>query len=75
METPEQKSDDEPIRLDQFLKVVGIADTGGMAKLLIQDEQVRVNGEIETRRRKQLSVSDSVECMDQRFVVGDYLKQ
>ena len=62
-----------PIRLDQFLKLVGIADTGGMAKILIQEGQVLLNGEIETRRRKQLSPTDCVEFQDQQFVVGEYL--
>lgn len=49
------------IRLDQFLKWVGIADTGGMAKLLIQNGEVRVNGNLETRRGKKLSDGDLVE--------------
>ena len=46
---PEQH---DALRLDQFLKFQGIVGTGGQAKLLIQDGQVRVNGQIETRRRR-----------------------
>jgi len=40
----------ETIKLDQFLKFVGIAPTGGQAKLLIEDGRVKVNGMTETRR-------------------------
>ena len=48
------------IRLDQFLKLKGIASTGGHAKLLIQTGEVTVNGQLETRRRRQLRPGDSV---------------
>jgi ribosome-associated protein len=50
----------EALRLDQFLKLRGIADTGGQAKLLIQGGEVRVNGEVETRRRRKLVAGDVV---------------
>jgi ribosome-associated protein len=53
-------SDREALRLDQFLKFRGIADTGGQAKLLIQSGEVQVNGEVETRRRRKLVVGDVV---------------
>lgn len=53
---------DEPtIHLDQFLKAHGLVATGGQAKVLIQDGQVLVNGQVETRRRKQLRHGDRVE--------------
>ena len=51
----------EALRLDQFLKLRGIADTGGQAKLLIQSGEVQVNGEVETRRRHKLVVGDVVQ--------------
>ncbi|MAG92855.1 MAG: hypothetical protein CMJ48_03800 [Planctomycetaceae bacterium] len=51
----------ETIRLDQFLKIQGIAQTGGHAKLMIQSGEIVVNGEIETRRRKQLQLGDEIE--------------
>lgn len=50
------------IRLDHFLQRVGLAATGGHAKLLIQNGEVQLNGEVETRRRKQLAPGDVVEC-------------
>ena len=51
----------EPLRLDQFLQLVGIAGTGGHAKILIQNGDVFVNGEQETRRRRKLSDGDVVQ--------------
>lgn len=49
------------LRLDQFLKLCGITDTGGQAKVLIQAGQVRVNGEVEVRRRRKLVAGDVVQ--------------
>ncbi len=48
------------IKLDQFLKWVGMAQTGGQAKLLIQQGFVLVNGSLETRRGRQLVSGDRV---------------
>ncbi|MEW6495703.1 MAG: RNA-binding S4 domain-containing protein [Cyanobacteriota bacterium] len=53
-------TNDQFIKLDQFLKWVGVAATGGEAKIMIQEGQVRVNGEIETRRSRKLVSGDSV---------------
>lgn len=44
----------ETIRLGQFLKWSGVADTGGEARELVQAGCVRVDGEVETRRGRQL---------------------
>jgi len=59
-------SETQFIRLGQYLKLLGLVATGGEAKFLIQDGQVRVNGVVETRRKRQLHDGDRVE-------VGDYL--
>jgi len=64
-ETPQQPG---IIRLDDFIKRSGLVGTGGEAKLRIQGGEVFVNGEVETRRRKQLSIGDRVE------VVGEILE-
>jgi ribosome-associated protein len=48
------------IKLDQFLKWRGIAGTGGQAKQLIQEGQVRVNGQVEKRRGRKLVNGDTV---------------
>ena len=58
------------IRLDDFLKHHGLVGTGGEAKIRIQSGEVTVNGEVETRRRKQLAIGDVVELMGERLVVG-----
>ena len=50
------------MRLDHFLQKSGLAQTGGHAKLLVQSGEVLLNGEVETRRRKQLFAGDIVEC-------------
>ena len=57
------------IRLNQFLKWQGIADTGGQAKLMIQGGEVLVNGIIETRRGRQLVSGDSVTVGGETFEV------
>lgn len=63
-------SDQRPmIRLDQFLKAHALVGTGGQAKLLIQDGQILVNGEVETRRRRQLHEGDVVEFDGQQLPV------
>ncbi|WP_084145239.1 RNA-binding S4 domain-containing protein [Amycolatopsis jejuensis] len=50
----------EPIRLGQFLKLAGLADNGAHAKDLIDAEEVKVNGETETRRGRQLKTGDII---------------
>jgi ribosome-associated protein len=52
---------DDTIRLGQALKLAGLAESGGEARTLIADGDVRVNGEIETRRGRQLRRGDVVE--------------
>ena len=62
---------DQPltIHLDQFLKAHGIVGTGGQAKMVIQDGQVLVNGEVETRRRRQLRDGDVVQFEEAELLV------
>ena len=55
------KADAGPIRLGQFLKLADLADSGSDAKELLEAGTVRVNGEPETRRGRQLVVGDVVE--------------
>ena len=51
----------EIIKLDQFLKWAGIVSTGGMAKQLIAEGMIKVNGNCETKRGKILKPGDTVE--------------
>ncbi|MWV46158.1 S4 domain-containing protein YaaA [Paenibacillus sp. HJL G12] len=50
----------EYIKLDQFLKLADCVSTGGMAKALLQEGQVLVNGEPEERRGRKLYAGDQV---------------
>lgn len=51
---------DESIRLGQFLKLASLIDSGSDAKAAIADGLVEVNGEVETRRGRQLRPGDTV---------------
>ncbi len=62
-----------PLRLDQLLQLVGIAQTGGQAKFLIQGGEVAINGEIDTRRKRKLSAGDVVQFDGQDFPVDEFL--
>lgn len=50
----------EFIRLDDLLKLTGCVETGGQAKILIQNGQVLLNGEICTMRGKKLRGGETV---------------
>ena len=51
----------EYIELIALLKVLGIAETGGHAKIIVDDGLVKLNGEVEERKRAKLRVGDKVE--------------
>ena len=57
---PEVAIRDDGIRLGQFLKLADLVDTGADVKPLLADGDVRVNGEVETRRGRQLAPGDLV---------------
>lgn len=63
------KTSNNTIKLDQFLKLVGVAPTGGQAKLMIQGGEVKVNDTQETRRGRQLVSGDRVTVGEQTFEV------
>lgn len=58
-----------PIELCQFIKFGGLAESGGAAKQLVAEGAVEVNGEVETRKRKQLAAGDRVTVAGQTIVV------
>ena len=61
MSTPrEVEIRDESIRLGQFLKLADLIDNGADAKPLLMQGLVSVNGEMETRRGRQLGKGDVV---------------
>ncbi|MFC8597536.1 MULTISPECIES: RNA-binding S4 domain-containing protein [unclassified Isoptericola] len=51
---------DDIIRLGQFLKLAGLAESGTHARDLVADGEVQVNGDVETRRGRQLVRGDVV---------------
>jgi ribosome-associated protein len=53
------------IRLGQLLKAAGLVDTGGEAKQLLAEGLVTVNGEVETRRGRQLAPGDVIAVGDE----------
>ncbi len=53
------------ITLGQALKAANVVGTGGEAKVLIQAGEVRVNGEVETRRGRKLREGDIIEVGDE----------
>lgn len=67
----EKKIDTPFIRLDAFLKLCGAVQTGGHAKLAIQGEEVRVNGEVCTQRGKKLHSGDTAEFENVIYAVTE----
>lgn len=61
---------DESIRLGQLLKLAGVVDSGGEARELIVGGAVRVNGDVETRRGRQLCGGDIVDVRGERLRVN-----
>lgn len=58
-----------PIELCQFLKFGGLAGSGGEAKQLIGEGGVLVNGAVETRKRRKLTIGDRVTVEGQSIIV------
>ena len=52
---------DEYIKLGQAMKLAGLVSSGIEAKVVIQDGQVKVNGEVDIRRGKKLYSGDNFE--------------
>ena len=52
---------DQPINLTQVLKLSGAVLSGGEAKALIAGGGVRVNGQVELRKRRQMARGDVVQ--------------
>jgi ribosome-associated protein len=61
---------DETIRLGQLLKLAGLADSGAEARALVQEGAVSVNGELDTRRGRQLRRGDVVSACGETIRVA-----
>ena len=60
---------EEYIKLGQALKLAGLVDSGVEAKIVIQDGQVKVNGQVEYQRGKKLVNGDLVSYNGSEFIV------
>ncbi len=69
MKAEKIKIDTEYIKLQDLLKLCGLTGTGGEAKIVIQDGEVRVNGEVCTMRGKKLRSGDVIEFDGNRIAV------
>jgi len=59
----------EYIELCDLLKLTGITGSGGMAKMLIADGRVMVDGEVELRKRRKVRSGQVVECEGEMITV------
>ncbi len=63
------KATGEFIKLQDLLKLSGLCETGGHAKLVVQNGEVKVNSQICTMRGKKLRTGDTVEYNGEKFKV------
>ncbi len=69
MELEKIKIKEDFIRLDSAMKLANLVVTGGHAKIVIQEGEVKVNGEVCTMRGKKLRVGDTVEFENNGFTI------
>ncbi|WFD10291.1 S4 domain-containing protein YaaA [Tepidibacter hydrothermalis] len=63
------KIDSEFIKLDQLMKLADMVGSGGHAKSMIQDGEVKVNGKVEYQRGKKIRSNDIVEVEGMKIQV------
>ncbi|MCJ7558431.1 MAG: RNA-binding S4 domain-containing protein [Gammaproteobacteria bacterium] len=59
----------EPVELFKILKFEGLVTSGGEAKAVIGEGQVRVNGAVELQKRKKIRSGDVIEFAGEQFRV------
>jgi ribosome-associated protein len=59
----------EFIELNNLLKVMGLCDSGGIAKTVIADGRVRVNGNVELRKRYKVRKGQLVEFEGHKIII------
>lgn len=62
-------SGQEYIELHSLLKATGLCASGGVAKLLISEGRVRVDGMVETRKRCKIRIGQVISLNDQQILV------
>lgn len=60
----------EFIKLQDLLKFASLVSTGGEAKIIIQEGEVKVNGEVCTQRGKKIRPGDDVVLDGQHYTVA-----
>lgn len=60
---------EEPIELYKLLKFAGLAESGGEAKSIVSEGLVRLNGNVETQKRKKVVSGDVVELGEEKIQV------
>ena len=71
MKVEKVKINSEFIRLQDLLKLSGVCYTGGMAKVVIQNGEVTVNGEVCTMRGKKMRSGDWAEFEDTKVIIEE----
>lgn len=59
----------EPVELFKLLKFESLASSGGEAKFFISEGNVKVNGVVETRKRKKIVSGDTIEFAEEKYTV------
>lgn len=70
MRSEKIKINTEYIKLDSLLKYAGVTETGGIAKEVIAEGRIKVNGEVCTMRGKKCRPGDTVELDGQTVEIG-----
>lgn len=63
------KIEGDYIELIALLKAIGIAQTGGHAKMIVEDDAVYRNGELETRKRAKLIPGDVIRIEENEIIL------
>ena len=58
------------MKLDQFLKLIGVVQTGGQAKMVIKSGKILVNGIVEKRRGRKLIDGDQIIFDNETYIVS-----
>ncbi len=64
-----QLEKNEYIELNRLLKLLGLVESGGQANMFITEGQVKVNGNVEFRKRNKLRKGDVVSFMEQEVKI------
>jgi len=65
----EVEINEEPVELYKILKFEGMVPSGGEAKSVIDEGMVKVNGIVETRKRKKILSGDTIEFAGEKIEI------